>query len=103
MAEENFDFETEVFTLTDDEGNESQFELIGNLEIDGKTYVALIPVDGDEEEYVVLKVVEDESGEEILITIDDDDEFDKVADAFEDEFMSELDYDESETEDEEEK
>lgn len=104
MAEENFDFETEVFTLTDDEGNESQFELIGNLEIDGNTYVALIPVDGDEEEYVVLKVIEDPNGEEILITIDDDDEFDKVADAFEDEFMSEIDYDdsseESETEEE---
>ena len=31
MAEENF--ETEIFTLTDEEGNESQFELIGSTEV----------------------------------------------------------------------
>ena len=95
MADETFDFETEIFTLTDDEGNESEFELIGNLEIDGNTYVALIPVEGNDEEYVVLKVIEDENGDEILVTIDDDDEFDAVADKFEDEFMAEFDYDEA--------
>lgn len=88
--------EKDIFTLTDEEGNESQFELIGNLDIDDSTYVALVPVgseDAEEEEYVILKVEEDENGEEFLVTIDDDDEFDKVADAFEDEFMAEFDYD----------
>ena len=88
-----------IFTLTDEEGNESQFELIGNLDINDNTYVALVPVDtkeGDEEEYVILKVEEDENGEEFLVTIDDDDEFDEVADAFEDEFMAEFDYDAAE-------
>lgn len=85
--------EKDIFTLTDEEGNESQFELIGNLDIDDNTYVALIPCDSNEEEYVILKVEEDENGEEMLVTIDDDDEFDAVADAFEDEFMAEFDYD----------
>ena len=88
--------EKDIFTLTDEEGNESQFELIGNLDIDDNTYVALVPggsEDAEEEEYVILKVEEDENGEEFLVTIDDDDEFDKVADAFEDEFMAEFDYD----------
>ena len=78
--------EKDIFTLTDEEGNESQFELIGNLDIDDNTYVALVPVgseDAEEEEYVILKVEEDENGEEFL----------KVADAFEDEFMAEFDYD----------
>lgn len=93
MADETMEFESEIFTLTDEEGNESKFELIGNLDIDDNTYVAMTPVDGNDEEYVVLKVIEDENGEETLVTIDDDDEFDKVADAFEDEFMSEFDYD----------
>lgn len=93
MADETFDFEEEVFTLTDEEGNESDFEFIGRIELDDNTYVALIPVDGDEEEYVILKVDKDENGEEFLITIEDDEEFDKAADAFEDEFMSEIDYD----------
>ena len=93
MAEETFDFEEEVFTLTDEEGNESDFEFIGRIELGENPYVALVPVDGDEEEYVILKVDKDENGEEYLSTIEDDEEFDKAADAFEDEFMSEIDYD----------
>ena len=84
----------ELFTLTDEEGNESQFALLGELELDGQIYLALIPADNDDaDEYVVLKVEVDENGEELLVTIDDDDEFDKVADAFEDQFMGEFDLD----------
>lgn len=84
----------ELFTLTDEDGNESQFALMGELELDGNIYLALVPADNeDADEYVVLKVTTDENGEEILITIDDDDEFDKVADAFEDQFMGDFDLD----------
>ena len=97
MAEETFEFEQEVFTLTDEEGNESDFEFIGRIELGENTYVALIPVEGDEEEYVILKVEKDEDGEEVLVTIEDDEEFDRAADAFEDEFMSEIDYDAGES------
>ena len=98
---EEMDMEEEdaIFTLTDEEGNESQFALVGQMEVDGQEYLALIPADtegGDEEdEYVILRVTEDENGEEILVTIDDEDEFDRVADACEDRFMSEYDLDDS--------
>ena len=34
-----------IFTLTDEEANESQFELIGNLDINDNTYVALVQFD----------------------------------------------------------
>ena len=98
MADETFEFEQEVFTLTDEDGNESDFELIGTMEIDSVKYVALLPVEGTEDEYVILKLVIDEDGDEILVTIDDDDEFDKVADAFENEVLAEYDYDEEEEE-----
>ena len=37
------------YTLTDEEGNESKFELIGKIELDGNEYVALLPVDDDTE------------------------------------------------------
>ena len=84
-----------VFTLTDEEGNESEFELLGELTLDDNTYLALTPLDGEEDEYVVLKVVVDENGDELLVTIDDDDEFDRVADAFEDSFMGEIDLDDA--------
>ncbi len=93
MADETLEFEQEIFTLTDEEGNESEFELIGTMEIDETTYVALMPTEGADDEYVILKLTTDENGEEFLITIDDDDEFDKAADAFEDEFMGDIDHD----------
>ncbi len=94
MAENNeFEFETESVTLTDEDGVEKNFDIIGTLELDGNMYFALVDAESDEDEYIILKSVIDENGDEILITIDDDDEFDKVADAFDNELMSEYDYD----------
>ena len=83
-----------VYTLTDDEGNENDFELLASVELDGKTYCALIPYTEDDEEpeeYIVLRV-EKNGDEEILVSIDDDVEFDRVADIFDDEF-ADIDYD----------
>lgn len=108
MQENNFDDdiemndseEVDVYTLTDEDGNESEFELLGRHDENGQSYVALAPADeeeGDEEEgsFIILKVVE-EDGEEIFVTIEDDDEFDRIADIFEDELMQDVDYDEQE-------
>jgi len=87
----------EIFTLTDEEGNESEFQLLDSLEIDGVYYLALVPIENnDEGEYVILKVETDENGEDLLVTIDDDDEFNRIADTFEDKLFSEIDYDEEE-------
>lgn len=97
--------EREFYTLTDEEGKEIEFELIGKTELKGTKYYAMIPADeaekgGDGEdsfcEYVILKEEEDENGELSLVTIDDDDEFDDVADYFDDMFSEEIDYDEPE-------
>lgn len=88
--------EFDVYTLTDEDGNEGEYTLIGTTEIKGNTYLALIPADIDEDseylEYVILKkVIED--GEEVLVSVDDDDEYDDVADYFDDLFASEIDMD----------
>ena len=87
--------EIEYYTLTDEDGNESQFELIGEAEIDGVTYYALTELDEEgnqvSDEYVVLRV-EKEGNEDVLVSIEDDEEFDKVADFFDDQF-SDIDYD----------
>ncbi len=87
--------ELETLTLTDEDGVETEFYVIGALELETGSYLALEPTDNDDDEYVILKVVTDENGEETLETIDDDDEFDAVADAFEDSFMSEIDFDDA--------
>lgn len=96
MAENDEIFENEdIYTLTDEEGNESDYELIGSIEENGVTYYALIPYtddDTDPEEYIVLRGEKDENGEEILVSIEDDVEFDRIADIFDDEF-ADIDYD----------
>ncbi len=92
------EFESEYYTLTDEEGNEIQFEVIGSAEIEGTMYYAMIPVDDQPEEedvyeYVILKADKDEDGEDVLVTIDDDEEFDRIADYFDDMLSDEADYD----------
>ena len=96
--------EREFYTLTDEEGNEIEFELIGAAEIKGVTYYAMIPADAADKaqeengfcEYVILRAEKDEDGADSLVTIDDDEEFDDVADYFDDLFSEEIDYDATE-------
>lgn len=101
MSEQQNQDEVEIFTLTDEDGNESDFELVGSGEVDGVMYYAMIPAeqaqdeDRDSFEYVILKSVTDEEGEESLISIDDDEEFDRIADYFDDMFST-VDFDEME-------
>jgi uncharacterized protein YrzB (UPF0473 family) len=93
MADELYN-DDDVYILTDEEGNENKFELQGSIEIDGITYVALIPIDEAEDEFVILKQSIDADGEEVFVTIDDDDEYDRIGDIFQDELFSNIDYDE---------
>ena len=88
-------FGDDVLTLTDEDGNNIRFERIGSCELDGTVYLALVPIDDNEDaEYIILKVETDEDGEENFVTITDDDEFDRVADYFDDTLFGEIDHDE---------
>ena len=88
-------FEDEVYTLTDEDGVEEEFELIGKYMENGVTYNALIPADETKQngEHIILRREESEDGEVYLTTIDDDEEFDHIADIF-DESFNDFDYDE---------
>jgi len=99
MEENNY--ESAIVTLTDEDGKEIEFEVIGQHEMNGEHYVALLPVDEEEKEsengdiewqYIILKLAKD-GDEEILVTVDDDDEFDDISDYFDDLFATEIDYD----------
>lgn len=83
----------DVVTLTDEDGNDAEFEVVGTLEDGGKVYYALAPLENEDGEFFVFVLIKDENGEDILSTVDDDEEFDRIADIFEDEFFSEADYD----------
>ena len=85
MSEE---FGPDFITVTDEDGNDIELELVDALEHNGQTYMAFYPAveegaDEDSEEYgmVILKSIM-ENGEELLSTLDSDEELNEVYDLF---------------------
>lgn len=86
------DYGNDFVTITDEDGQQYEFEILMELEVDGTDYAALLPVVGEGEEepeevYIVKIVVED--NEEIYEVIEDDAEYEKVAAEFEKAFEAE--------------
>lgn len=75
--------------LTDEEGKETEFEVVTKLDIEDKEYVIVVPKDEDTEEAIALRIDKDEDGNDILVTVDDDDEFAIVVEAYETLFAEE--------------
>lgn len=82
------EYNPDLVTLSDDQGNEYNFEVLDAVETDEGRYLALLPVYDkpedmvdDSGELVVLKVFE-ENGEEYYEEIENDDEYETVADIF---------------------
>lgn len=74
------EYGNDFVVLTDEDGNDQEFEHIDTVELDGQVYMAFIPADlaaEDEAEVVILKVVT-ENGEEILASVEDEDEAERV-------------------------
>lgn len=85
---DEMEYTPEIYTLTDEDGNEHEFELLDILEDNGNVYYGLVPYMEDPEaaleedtELVILKVGE-EDGEEFLATIDNDEEYDRIGKLF---------------------
>ena len=75
------DYGNDFVVLTDDEGNESEFEHLDTPEQNGETYMAFIPAEmslEDEAELVVLKLINEGTDDEMLASVDDEDELQSV-------------------------
>ena len=67
--------ENGTYILTDEEGKESEFELIGKGEVDGRQYIALIPLEDNEEVfYLIRKMTNDLNCVDLCLYVDDDSE-----------------------------
>lgn len=80
-------FGADFITLTDEEGNEYEFEHIDTIELNGKMYLAFTEADAnaDDEnisEIIILRLDNDENGEEVLSSVDDDAELEAAYEAF---------------------
>ena len=79
MADE---YGSDFITITDEDGNEFEVEVLSTVEYNGASYMAVIPADGEDDlrlEVSILKSVE-EDGEPLLCAIDDEAEFQAVYD-----------------------
>lgn len=80
------DFGSDFITIVDDEGQEFELEVLDSLDYKGKSYVAFLPADMNEDDpdygMIILRSNMDENGEELFDTIDDDDELQEVYDSF---------------------
>ena len=100
------DYGNDFVTLTDEDGNEYEFEIIRELQVEGKRYAALLPVCTDEdcshedEDVYIVRIIE-ENGEEIFEIIEEDAEFERVSAAFETAFENETESEDTESNDSE--
>ena len=79
MADE---YGSDFITITDEDGNEFEVEVLSTVEYNGASYMAVIPADGEDDlrlEVSILKSVE-EDGEPLLCAIDDEAELQAVYD-----------------------
>lgn len=96
----------EIVTLVYEDGEEETFSVEDVVELDGNTYVVLVPEEqdseaeeGDEVDACIFKVETSEDGEEVLVDLDDD-EYERVTDMI---CADVEEYDEDEDEEEDEK
>ncbi len=80
-------FGADIITLTDDEGNEFEFEHIDTIELNGKMYLAFTEANENQteenvSEIIILRLDKDENGEEVLSTVDDESELEAAYEAF---------------------
>ena len=82
------DYQPDLVSLSDDEGNEYNFEVLDSFDEEDTQYVAMTPYAEEDEvdeeldgSLVIMKVVE-ENGENYFVEIEDDDEYERIANEF---------------------
>ena len=97
------DYGNDIITLTDEEGNELEFEILASVEVDGETYVGMVEVFDDPQkmlesdaQLVIMKQVEDNAGDIVLVTLDSNEELQKVVVEFEKVLEEEYEIDDTE-------
>ena len=75
-----------ILTLTDENGNETEFEYLDSVDYQGKEYIVLIPNDEDACEVVILEVQPVDEELENYIAVEDEAILETVYAIFKDRF-----------------
>ncbi len=78
--------EASILSLTDEEGNEIELELVDSVDYEGKEYLILLPPEEEAAEVIILEVEPHADGTETYLTIDDDDVLQAVFAIFQERF-----------------
>ena len=80
------DYGSDFITIIDEDGQESELEVIDRMDYNGESYMAFLPADMDENDpdygFIILRVVTDENGDEIFESIDDEEQLQDVYEKF---------------------
>lgn len=103
--DEGFEYAPDIVSVSDDEGNDYDFEVLDRIETDDGRYVALVEYFEDPEEILkndsevlILKVLE-EDGETYLAQIENEEEYEEISALFEERFAELYDEDDEDGED----
>ena len=84
-----------IVLLTDEREDEVAYEFLDLVEYDGREFVVLLPVEGDEEGEVVILEIEDngeDTEEQTYVSIEDEAVLMKVFEIFKEKFQDEFDF-----------
>ena len=87
-----FDDLDNIIVLNDEDGNEVEFEYLDAVEMDGKEYIILLPVDEQENGEVVIFRVEGDEENETYVGLDDEEEAEKVFNLFKEKAKDDFDF-----------
>ena len=82
--------EESILTLTDENGDEIQFEYLDCIEYEGKEYLILMPMDEESSEIVILEIQPVDEENENYIAVDDENVLNAVYDIFKERYKDVL-------------
>ena len=85
--EELLNEEPFILSLTDEEGNEVELELIDSVDYEGKEYLVLLPPDDEAAEVIILEVEPQGDDMETYVTVTDEEILNAVFAIFKERFQ----------------
>ena len=82
--------EVSILTLTDENGEDIDFEYLDVIEYEGKEYLVLLPVEDESEELVILEVEPVDEENENYLAVEDEDTLNAVYEIFKEKFKDVL-------------
>lgn len=78
--------ETEILTLTDENGVDADFEYLDCLTYNGKEYLILMPAGDEDTEIVILEIEPVDEENENYLAVEDEDTLNAVYDLFKEKY-----------------